>query len=522
VVDPESASPVAGRANRSSGDNAFIHNDFKNQEIHPMNVLEILGSVIEGKYRIESPIGSGGFGTVFRARHLGLGHPVAVKLLTQTAGPPSDEELAKFRQEAASAFRLKHPNAVTVYDFGITSDGLAYLVMELLEGKPLSKELQTAGKMSPRRCGEILVPVCEVLAEAHAEGIIHRDIKPENIFLNATKLGEQVKVVDFGIAKLTDHTLSFGKEVTTALVGTPAFMSPERLQNQPYDGRADVYSVGVTLFQMLAGRVPFKATDPNNIAAILLMHVNTPPPNFQELGVEVPPEMEALVRLALEKNPAQRPGAAEFGERLREITGVGISGFNRTVTGTPVATSRPTPGGVPALTQPQSTTGTNPFFSSTSAIGSIQPDRPTPTDQPTLKERTDETKAFETRSMSNEQSPVPAKSSSGRLAAVAATTLGGFVLVSGGLWAGKTFFAEKPPAPPVSAPASVAPPPAAETKKAPPPENGETPRKSENVARNRAKLVKSEKPNPAKEKDSGAKPPPGVPADLWHGKKPNQ
>ncbi len=486
-----------------------------------MNVLEVLGSVIEGKYRIESPVGTGGFGTVFRARHLGLGHPVAVKLLTQAAGPPSDEDLAKFRQEAASAFRLKHPNAVTVYDFGITRDGLAYLVMELLEGKPLAKELQTVGKLSPRRCGEILVPVCEVLAEAHAEGIIHRDIKPENIFLNATKLGEQVKVVDFGIAKLTDHTLSFGKETATALVGTPAFMAPERLQNLPYDGRADVYSVGVTLYQMLAGRVPFKATDSNNIAAILLMHVNTPPPSFQELGVDVPPEMEALVRLALEKNPARRPGAAEFAEKLREMTGVGISGFNRTVTGTPVSTSRPTPGGVPALTQSPSTTGINPFFASTSTIGSLHPAPATPTDQPTLKERTDETNAVATRPMADDfpAPPVSNTPSSGRMAAVAASVLGGFVLVSGGLWTGKTYFAEKRPAPTVSAPASVTPPPTPEMKKAPAPTTGETPHKSDNAGRSRPKPVKGE--NPAQEKDAGSKPPPGVPADLWRGKKPS-
>jgi serine/threonine protein kinase len=299
-----------------------------------------IGTTLEGKYRIESKIGAGGFGTVYRAFHLGLGQPVAVKLLNAGLDHATEEDIARFRQEAASAFRLKHPNAVTVYDFGVTTDGVAYLVMELLEGKALSHELYQTGAMTPQRAAEILIPVCSVLAEAHAEGVIHRDIKPDNIFLNQGKRGEIVKVVDFGIAKLVDAAATSGRQSSTGLVGTPAYLSPERLQNLPYDGRADVYSVGIMFYQMLAGRVPFKTTDPGNVAALLLMHVTNPPPPFSELGIDVPPNVEGIVRAALEKNPANRPTASQLAHMISESTGVVVPSLS--ASGFPAA--------VPALT----------------------------------------------------------------------------------------------------------------------------------------------------------------------------
>ncbi len=299
-----------------------------------------IGTTLEGKYRIESKIGAGGFGTVYRAFHLGLGQPVAVKLLNAGLDHASDDDIARFRQEAASAFRLKHPNAVTVYDFGVTAEGVAYLVMELLEGKALSHELYHSGAMTPQRAAEILIPVCSVLAEAHVEGIIHRDIKPDNIFLNQGKRGEVVKVVDFGIAKLVDAAATSGRQSSTGLIGTPAYLSPERLQNLPYDGRADVYSVGIMFYQMLAGRVPFKTTDPGNVAALLLMHVTNPPPPFSELGIDVPPNVEGIVRAALEKNPANRPTANQLARMISESTGVVVPSLS--ASGFPAA--------VPALT----------------------------------------------------------------------------------------------------------------------------------------------------------------------------
>ncbi|HNB74075.1 MAG TPA: serine/threonine-protein kinase, partial [Acidobacteriota bacterium] len=235
----------------------------------------LLGTVLDEKYRLESKIGAGGFGTVYRATHLGLSQAVAVKILQTSITSPSPEDLARFRQEGASTCRIKHPNAVTVYDFGMSSSGFAYLVMELLEGHSLVQELNAKGPLTPLRAAEILIPVCDVLAEAHAEGVIHRDIKPDNIFLHQTKRGEIVKVVDFGIAKLIDHTTTSGRQgtPTAGLIGTPAYMAPERLRNRPYDGKADVYSLGITLFQMLTGRLPFEATESGDLAAVILMQV---------------------------------------------------------------------------------------------------------------------------------------------------------------------------------------------------------------------------------------------------------
>src|SRR5262249_36060406 len=158
--------------------------------------------------------------------------------------------------------RVNHPNAVSVLDSGVSAEGIAYLVMELLEGRSLTEELREKGVLPPARCAEILMPVCDVLTKAHASGIVHRDIKPDNIYLNRTAVGEVVKVVDFGIAKLMDDTGGQNNEsltVTGGLLGTPTYMAPERLENKPYDGKADVYSLGIMLYRMLAGRVPFQS-----------------------------------------------------------------------------------------------------------------------------------------------------------------------------------------------------------------------------------------------------------------------
>ncbi len=286
----------------------------------------LLGTVLDEKYRLESKIGAGGFGTVYRATHLGLSQAVAVKILQTSITSPSPEDLARFRQEGASTCRIKHPNAVTVYDFGMSSSGFAYLVMELLEGHSLVQELNAKGPLTPLRAAEILIPVCDVLAEAHAEGVIHRDIKPDNIFLHQTKRGEIVKVVDFGIAKLIDHTTTSGRQgtPTAGLIGTPAYMAPERLRNRPYDGKADVYSLGITLFQMLTGRLPFEATESGDLAAVILMQVTEDPPCLRDLNPAIPAEVEAVVLKALRKDPTTRPTTAELAHDFANAVGLKI------------------------------------------------------------------------------------------------------------------------------------------------------------------------------------------------------
>jgi CheY-like chemotaxis protein len=275
------------------------------------------GAVIGGKYRLEESIGAGAAGSVYKATHLVLGRHVAVKVLRSTEGV-TPEQRTRFQREGIAAVRIKHPNAVAVTDFGLTAEGIMYLVMELLEGYSLADELASKGTLSLARAAEILLPICDVLAEAHALGIIHRDLKPANIFLHQTRTAEVVKVVDFGIAKMLDDEAADAEQHLTLVghvLGTPAYMAPERLQNRPYDGRADVYSLGILLFRMLAGRLPFEAPDGDPLK-VALMQLNDPPPSLRDLAPTVPPAVEALVRRALAKDATRRPTVVELGQEF--------------------------------------------------------------------------------------------------------------------------------------------------------------------------------------------------------------
>ena len=278
------------------------------------------GMVLGGKYRLESLIGAGAAGSVYKATHLVLSHAVAVKIL-KTNATTTPEQRARFQREGIAACRIKHPNAVSVMDFGVTADGITYLVMELLEGYSLADELNSAGTLSLARCAEVLLPVCEVLSEAHDLGIIHRDLKPANIFLHQTRTAEIVKVVDFGIAKMLDDDNAATSSQQLTLIGhalgTPAYMAPERLQNRPYDGRADVYSLGIMLYRMLGGRLPFESPDGDPLK-VALMQLNDPPPPLRELNPQVPEAVEAVILGALVKNAAERPTAAELAENFTQ------------------------------------------------------------------------------------------------------------------------------------------------------------------------------------------------------------
>ncbi|MBX7219844.1 MAG: protein kinase [Blastocatellia bacterium] len=289
------------------------------------------GTVLDGKYRLEEKIGTGGFGAVFRAVHVQLDRPVAVKVFRPGPGHDSPEAVERFRREGISATRVNHPNAVSVLDSGISADGIAYLVMELLVGHSLTHELREHGPLPLSRCAEIIEPLCHVLSDAHEAGIIHRDIKPDNVFLHQSKDGEVVKVVDFGIAKLmTAPEESTYEDLTQTggLIGTPAYMAPERLRGLEYDGRADVYSVGVMLYQMLVGRMPFPVKATTSVVDIILKHVNEEPPPLRRYNPRIPVEVADVVAKALKKDPAQRPSAREVGELfvtavrgVRRITG---------------------------------------------------------------------------------------------------------------------------------------------------------------------------------------------------------
>jgi serine/threonine protein kinase len=285
-------------------------------------LAEVLpGHVLDGKYRLEGRIGKGGFGAVFRATHLSLGREVAVKVFRPSRGNDSPAGLERFRREGATACRLDHPNVVQVLDSAITDEGIAYLVMELLEGRPLSEEIVELAPLPPRRALDIAIPVCEVLAEAAARGMIHRDIKPANVFLHRGREGEIIKVVDFGIAKLVgEDPEAISEEVTRSgvVVGSPPYMAPERMLGGEYDDRADVYSLGVLLYQMLTRHLPFEDSG-RSFTALALRAITDDPPLLSAFVPEIPRALESQVLAAMDKRHEARPRAAELAIALRML-----------------------------------------------------------------------------------------------------------------------------------------------------------------------------------------------------------
>ncbi len=277
------------------------------------------GTVLDDTYRLDVKIGEGGFGAVYRGEHLRLRRPVAIKgLRPSNAG--SGEDLARFRREGIAACRIAHPHAVEVLDFGVSSTGIAYLVMELLHGRTLSAMLMEEPVLPVGRCADIVVPVCDALNAAHTAGIVHRDVKPQNIFLHRAEGREVVKVVDFGIAKLMDDPADLaGQDVTKqgSLVGTPEYMAPERLFGRPYDYRSDVYSLGVVLYFMLSAHTPFGHEIPAGMMEMVQSHVASKPRPLRELArPKVTAAVTDLVMRALEPDPARRPSLHEIAETL--------------------------------------------------------------------------------------------------------------------------------------------------------------------------------------------------------------
>ena len=244
-------------------------------------------------------------GTVYRAKRLLIGDTAAVKVLNQTqvADPYAVE---RFRREAQAAARLKHPNVVTIYDAGISEEGLLYFVMELVEGPNLRALIKQQGPLTQGAAAEIIRQVCAALDESQRQGVVHRDLKPENIVVQQTPTGLRVKVLDFGIASLRDLTVSRLTQ-TGQIVGTPYYMSPEQCVGEELDGRSDIYSLGVVMFEMLTGIVPFNSPTPS---AIVVQHVNQQPPSLRALNVSISPAVEAAVLHAMAKRREDRPQTA--------------------------------------------------------------------------------------------------------------------------------------------------------------------------------------------------------------------
>lgn len=276
----------------------------------PIAVGTQVGRVLGGRYQLDSCIGSGGMGEIYRARRLHIGDTVAVKVLRPDV-IENEKTRQRFYREARAAAMLHHPNAVVIHDFGEDTDGTAYIVMELLIGRSLRQLLVESGTIAPRRVYTIIRQACAALDAGHRNGIVHRDIKPDNIYLLDTHDDEDhVKILDFGIAKLADKaldTLSMEEQRLTnvgTVIGTPHYMSPEQCQGEEADSRSDIYSLGVVLYEMLTGVVPFVAKTPTGVA---IKHVTEQPRSLRELNPTLNPAIEAAVLRAMSKDANSRP-----------------------------------------------------------------------------------------------------------------------------------------------------------------------------------------------------------------------
>src|SRR5437016_7023662 len=282
----------------------------------------LLGRVFDGKYRLDERLGSGGMGTVYRATHLLIDRPVALKVLSQRfVGDQTAQQ--RFRREARAAGRMQHPNAVTVTDFGATADGYLYIVMELLKGQTLRELLAREGPLDQARAVSIILQASAAVGAAHDGRLIHRDLKPANIFIEQRpNVPAVVKVLDFGVAKfmVEEHEDDDYNTLTQvgAIIGTPRYMSPEQCPGPaPLTPASDVYSFGVILYEMLAGVVPFSAETP---LALAMKQVTELPRPLHEIVPNIPEELESVVNHALAKNPADRPpNANEFRRELHAV-----------------------------------------------------------------------------------------------------------------------------------------------------------------------------------------------------------
>lgn len=286
------------------------------------------GHVLDGKYRIDSPLGRGGFGVVYKAEQISLHRPVALKVFLPSSGVDQRALLERFKREGVSAGRLNHPNVVSVYEFGQSVEGIPYLAMELMSGRTLRDEMNDGLPLSLDRVFKVIEPICDALACAHAASVVHRDIKPENIFLHQSPTGEVVKILDFGIALLRSGEGTTGQRELAPLtrpghiIGTPSYMAPERLRSGPdvpsVDGRTDVFSVGVMAFEMLTAKTPFGG-DRTKPVEVLMRQLTAEPMRLRSLVPELPESLDELLGRTLIRDPKQRPTASELLTSWREL-----------------------------------------------------------------------------------------------------------------------------------------------------------------------------------------------------------
>ncbi len=298
-----------------------------------------VGKEVAGQFRIIQRIGSGGMGAVYKAEQPDMNRFVAIKILHSKYLARQDL-VSRFRREARAMSHLSHPNTARVFLYGQLEDGACYFVMEYLDGRNLAQLVRAEGPMDPERAINVMVQVCGALEEAHQTGIVHRDLKPENIFLTVQGgISDFPKVLDFGLAKVTERQMRPGSLILTQegmVFGTPEFMSPEQARGEPLDGRSDIYSLGIILYELLTGKLPFDAKQPMDY---INMHINEEPIPLSERAPErdFPAGLELVLQKALAKKPDHRfQTAADFGQALRDvIRGKLITGVMRALPSRP-------------------------------------------------------------------------------------------------------------------------------------------------------------------------------------------
>jgi eukaryotic-like serine/threonine-protein kinase len=340
----------------------------------------LIGRVINDRFKITALIARGGMGKVYRAEQAPLGRVCAIKVLNPNYAGEHDPEFHKrFFLEASIASKLTHPNTVTIFDYGRTDDEIYYMAMEYLEGHTLHRAIREAGHFPDERAAHIARQICRALREAHSLGVIHRDLKPANIFL--VEHGDEtdfVKVLDFGLVKNVSGD-GKGEDLTQTglFMGSPKYMAPEQIRGDKVDARTDIYALGIIMYEMITGKVPF---DRPNSVNILMAHVNedAPPMRVMNPNVQLSPAIEETVGRCMAKDPDQRFRSMD--EVLAALKRMGGAALTATISGVGTGEYRNLSGSGsgPQVTTNNASSGANPAFLSPSGSGSDPGSIPSP------------------------------------------------------------------------------------------------------------------------------------------------